>query len=177
MIGAARRPLVVDASAALALILVEAGADRVRTLLQARADIVVPWLFWYEMTNTLGRRCRWSAARVTETLHDLDRLGLQTRTPDRPSLLHVVDAVEVHGLTAYDAAYLVLAELEDADLLTGDADLAAAAGSRAIPVVTSRRLVEAAARYAAHLSRRPARRETWPGAAAYLQELRRQAST
>jgi len=35
-------------------------------------------------------------------------------------------------LTAYDAAYLVLAETSDAQLLTADAALAAAAGDRAI---------------------------------------------
>ena len=77
-------------------------------------------------------------------------------------------------MPASDAAYLVLAELEDAELMTGDADLAAAADTRAIPIVAPRRLAEAAARYEAHASQRPAHRKAWPGAAAYLLDLRRQ---
>jgi predicted nucleic acid-binding protein len=174
MTEAADRALVVDASAALAFLLGEAGANRVWSLVRQRRQVVVPWLFWYEIANTLGRRLQWPAARMIEALYALDRLGMGTRTPDRPSLLQAVDAVEMHALTAYDAAYLVLAEAEDADLLTGDADLAAAAGPRAIPVVPPRRLAEATARHASHLSRRPAQREAWPGAAAYLQVLRRQ---
>jgi predicted nucleic acid-binding protein len=167
------RPLVMDASAALTCLQGEPGADRVARLVKVRRPLV-PWLFWFEIVNVLGRRRRWPAARISEALYALEQLGLQTRAPDRPSLLHVVDAVEVHGLSAYDAAYFVLAELEDAELLTGDAELAAAAGPRAIPVVAPRRLAEAAARYETYRSQRPVERETWPGAAAYLQQLRRQ---
>jgi predicted nucleic acid-binding protein len=168
------RPLVVDASAALAWIQEERWGNRVLGLIQLRRHVIVPWLFWYEVANILGRRRRWPAARVTEALYGLDRLGLETRLPDRPSLLQAVDAVEWHALSAYDAAYLVLAEQEDADVLTGDAELAAAAGARAIPVAPPHRLAEAAARYEAHVNQRPAQRETWPGAAAHLQALRRQ---
>jgi predicted nucleic acid-binding protein len=166
------RPLVLDASAALAYLHGDPGHERVERLVRGSRRILVPWLFWYEIANVLGRRRNWSAARVMEALYDLEQLGLETRAPDRPSLLTAVDAVEVHGLTSYDAVYLVLAEQEDANLLTADADLAAAAGTRAIPVVAPHRLADASARYESHVSRRPAQRESWSGAAAYLGELR-----
>jgi len=168
------RPLVLDASAALACLQGEPGAPRVARLIQDARQTLVPWLFWYEIVNVLGRRRRWHAARIMEAIYDLEQLGLVTRAPDRPSLLHVIDAVEIHALSAYDAAYLVLAEQEDAELLTGDAELAVAAGARAIPVASSHRLSEAAARYESHVRERPRQRQTWPGAAAYLQELRQE---
>lgn len=167
-------PLVLDASAAMAYLQDEPEADRVARLVRERRQVLVPWLFWYEVVNVLGRRRGWPAARMMEALHALDQLGLETRSPDRPSLLQVVDAVELHGLTAYDAAYLILAENEDADLLSGDANLAAAAGQRAIPLAPPRRLAEAAARYEAHRRELPTERATWPGAAAYLRQIRRE---
>ncbi len=80
-------------------------------------------------------------------------------------LLLALDAVVRHGLTAYDAAYLALAEAADADLLTADAALAAAAGSRA-RLVGPGRIGESPAPYAAGSW------TDWPGAAAYLADLR-----
>jgi hypothetical protein len=106
-------------------------------------------------------------------IHDLEMIGLRTEAPSRPMLLGVVDAVQAHGLTSYDAAYLVLAESADADLLTADAALATAAGDRAIFVGQGHRLAEARARYDA----RPTGGSLWsrwPGAASYVRELRRE---
>ena len=49
---------------------------------------------------------------------------------DRPAILYGLELMATHGLTAYDAAYLALAEVADAALLTLDGRLAAAAGGR-----------------------------------------------
>ena len=165
--------LVIDASAALALILDEGGGARARDAILARRATLVPWVFWLEVVNVLARRQRWEASEIMTAVHDLETLGLRTEAPSRPILLTVVEAVQAHGLTAYDAAYLVLAETADGELLTADAALATAAGARAIFVGQGHQLAEARARYDARPSEAPDW-SSWPGAAAYVLELRRE---
>ncbi|CAN5714813.1 hypothetical protein BH23CHL8_BH23CHL8_02050 [soil metagenome] len=163
------RPLIVDASAALAYLLDEVGAEHAERKIKERSDILVPWLFWSEVINSLVHRHRWPGSQVLSAIYDLEQLGPRTEPPSRPVMLAAIDAIEAHGLSAYDAEYLVLTEAADADLLTGDVRLATAAGDRAILLEPARRLTEEAARY-------PVRREPdwprWPGAVRYLEELR-----
>lgn len=71
-----------------------------------------------------------------------------------------------HGLSAYDATYLALAETLDAKLLTLDRRLVSAAGSRAVDVGPGE-MRETRATY---------RLEPWiqwPGAADYFEAVRR----
>ena len=168
------RPLVIDASAALAHVVGEPDAARVEEILRDRDDLLVPWIFWTEIINVLGRRHRWQGSRVLEAVYDLEQLRLRTEPPSRPTMLRVIDAVEAHGLTAYDAEYLVLAEDADAELLTGDAALAQVAGSRAILIGPSRRLAEEPAPYPGRKAVDVPDWPRWPGAAAYLEDLRRE---
>ena len=167
------RPLVVDASAALAIALDEPEGPRVREVITRRRAPIVPWLFWTEVVNTLSRRRHWPASQVLAAVIALEGFGLRTQAPDRPALLGVIDAAETHGLSAYDATYLVLAETNDAELLTGSAALAAAAGERAIHIGSRHRLAEEVARYDARPQAQPDW-PNWPGAVAYLAELRRE---
>ncbi|MCY7419272.1 MAG: type II toxin-antitoxin system VapC family toxin [Chloroflexi bacterium] len=159
--------LVLDASAALAMPLMEPEAAAVRNAAGVRGvRVLVPWVFWLEVVNGLTRRHGWRADRVLRAVYDLEQVGVQEIAPDRVLLLSVIDLVERHGLTAYDASYLAVAISADAQLLTGDRRLAQAAGDRAIYVGIDSRSSEAPAEYG---------RSTWaawPGAAAYLQELR-----
>jgi predicted nucleic acid-binding protein len=164
--------LVVDASAALALLRGEPGAAeagrRLREQVVAGEPLLVPALFWLEVVNVLAHRYRWSPAAIVEAVYELERAGLTTAEVGRPATLAVIDAIGRTGLTAYDAAYLVLSESTDARLLTADAALAAAAGDRALLVGGASGIAEPAATYA------PARSwARWNGAAAYLAELRR----
>jgi predicted nucleic acid-binding protein len=169
-----RRPIVIDSSVAIALLLDEPEAAAVDRALgswtrEAR-PIFVPGHFWLEVVNRLGRDSRASGERVLAAVHRLDTLGLETIEPGRPLLLHVIDRVERHGLTAYDAMYLVLAESLDADMATFDRELVAAAGPRAITFDEGNGLHEAPAVYK--------RDVTWPsykGASAYLAKLRAEA--
>jgi predicted nucleic acid-binding protein len=124
--------LVLDASAALTYLSGEPGAARVERELEARDAVLVPWLFWTEVINVLARRRRWPGSDVLAAVYDLEQIGIRTSAPSRQMTMAVIDAVEVHGLSAYDAEYLALAESEDADLLTADAFLARATGSRAV---------------------------------------------
>jgi predicted nucleic acid-binding protein len=163
-------PLVVDASAALKLIVDEPGSDEVRQhlreVIRARHALMVPALFWLELVNVLALRHRFAPSAIVEAVYELEKHGLATADVGRPGVLALIDAVARTGLTAYDAAYLTLAESADARLLTADARLAAAAGDRAI-LVGGRGVAEPAPTYRAAGSW-----ATWRGAAGYLAELR-----
>jgi predicted nucleic acid-binding protein len=162
--------LVVDASVALGIVLREPGAQAARIrLVESAGRLLVPDHFWLEITNVLVRRYGRSVERVVSALRDLDELGLETVSPDRPAVLLGLDLMARHGLTAYDAAYLALAEIEDGALLTLDVRLAAAAGPRA--ALGPSRTGEALESYAS--------RSVTPGLAAhgrYLAELRQAAA-
>ena len=162
------RTVVFDASAALKLVRVEAGRDEAHRIVADMARICVPTFFWLEVVNVLARRHGWPGAAVVEAVHELESIGIETLEADRAALLAVIDLVERHGLTAYDAAYLALALSLDAELATADRLMARAAGARAILIGGEGRVEEESAEY------RP-RTPTWPAwadAGAYLASLR-----
>jgi predicted nucleic acid-binding protein len=125
--------LVVDSSAALALLLgeLEAPSVRERLVRAAGQQLLVLDLFWLEVINVLVRRHGWDPDAVVQALRELDELGIETIPPDRPMLLAALDLAASRTISAYDAAHLALAEAADASLLTLDERLAAAAGARA----------------------------------------------
>lgn len=159
------RQLVVDASAALALLAGGPGRGAVREALRERIvagdRLLVPPSFWVEMVDALARRHRQPPAAVVEAVYELERLGIQTAEVGRAGTLALIDAVG-RGLSAADAAYLVLAESADAELLTATPRLASVAGMRATLVAGRRGRAP-----------RPDRSwARWKGARAYLRELR-----
>lgn len=166
----ADRAIVVDASAAVARLLREPTAPEVSRILRTAAASstrrLVPPFFWLEVVNVLARRYRYPSAALMQALADLDELRLETVEQGRPELLLVVDLVERHRLTAYDATYLALAQTADARLLTADRRLAEAAGRRAILLGGGDAIAEEPVEYAAPSW------VTWPSAAAYLEAAR-----
>ncbi len=165
--------LVIDASVAISLVRKEAiSAESAATVAQHRrvgGRLLAPSVIWLEVLNSLGRRHRLPPAAILEDLAELDALGIETVELDRPMLLLALDAVARHGLTAYDGVYLALAEASDAQLLTADGLLAAAAGDRAILLGGGG--AEGGVREATAEYQLPGW-AAWPGAAAYLRELR-----
>lgn len=118
--------IVVDASAALSALL-NAGVAR-RAL--AGEQLHVPHLIDSEIANGLRRRV--SAGQLNSgagwvAIDTWRRLGM-TRYPMFTSL-HRVWALR-HNVSAYDAAYVALAELLDCALVTADGRLSRAAGVR-----------------------------------------------
>lgn len=168
------RPIVIDASIAIAIVLGEPeGSDAEAVITRRTRDggrIVVPSHFWLEATNPLMVRRRWSGADLLQAIHALDALRLDTIDLDRVLLILTLDASERYGLTTYDAAYLALSISLDGSLLTLDGALRTAAGARALPIGPPR------------LSETPAVYEhdvTWPsykGASAFLAKLRAEAA-
>lgn len=168
------KPVVLDASIVLALVIDEAAAPEVEAMIRGwigdARPMLVPSHFWLEIVNTMGRAARMPGASVLEGVHRVDGFDLETVETDRPLLLHAIDRMERFRLTAYDATYLALAERRDAELATFDRELAAAAGSRAIIPGQGRGIRERPRPYE--------RGVTWPdyrGASTFLGNLRAEA--
>jgi hypothetical protein len=122
--------------------------------------------------NVLIRCHHFVVKDVVEAIRDVDELEVRTVGLDRRLLLHTVDQMIRHGLSAHDAAYLALAEAVDGRLLTLDQRLAEAAGERAAPLEGAgpTRLAERRAPYGPGPGIGAV-----PGFGAYLAELRRRA--
>jgi predicted nucleic acid-binding protein len=164
--------LIVDASTAVALIRHEAAETQIARILdQHDGRLLVPAFFWLEVINALIRRHGRAGREVLEAVRELEEMGIETVETDRVARLMIIDRAERHRLTAYDAAYVILAEIADGKLLTTDRDQARSAGRRAILVDTAGRISEPPP---------PDEVEptwpTWRGAASYLGELRRKAA-
>jgi predicted nucleic acid-binding protein len=179
--------IVMDASVAIAHLHDEVGTAAVDAALLAWSgaglSLVVPAVFWIEVLNSLGTRHRYSAAQAAEALRELDELDLETVEADRPSHLLIADAVERHGMSAYDATYLVLAQLLDAPLATLGRRLAVAAGPLGLLIGGPDGAQPGATRPFAPGTRetrlpydRPSTLPVYAGLGAYLGELRRRAA-
>lgn len=130
--------IVVDASVLVAALADDdADGDRARAELQAAGALAAPELIDLEVTSVLRRAVaagRLADRRARQALDDLAALPL-TRAPH----LALVDRVWQlrANVTAYDAAYVALAEILGAPLLTADARLAHAPGPTCQIVVLS----------------------------------------
>jgi len=123
--------IVVDASV-LATVVGDDGVEgrRARQELRAAGDVVAPDLVDVETVAVL--RKRWLAGTVTAhrfaaAVDDLESLPI-----DRyPTLSLMRRAYELRAnITAYDAAYVALAEALHCELVTGDVRLSKAPGPR-----------------------------------------------
>lgn len=124
--------IVVDASAALEVLLRTAAAAAVEArLFDAGESLHAPHLIDVEVAQVLRRyasRGRLAPERCRAALVDLADLPL-SRYPHDPLLPRIWDLRR--NLTAYDAAYVALAEALEAPLVTRDRRLAAAPGHAA----------------------------------------------
>ena len=100
------------------------------------AEAIVPALWWFEVRNILvvnERRQRITEAETAVFLRDLERLPIAVdREPESSEILRLA---RTHRLSAYDAAYLELAQRNRAALATLDADLARAASAEGVSLI------------------------------------------
>ena len=126
-----RKDWVLDCSAAAAFLLGESGGQGVEQLILDTAEaggvLFVPPLFWYELLNVLTvaeRRRRVSGELSVSLRREADLLPVETVAP--PTALErrrIHELARRHGLTAYDAAYLELADRLEGRLRTLDPHL------------------------------------------------------
>lgn len=124
--------IVLDASAAARLLLRLPPADRLaERLFEREESLNAPELFELEVLNVLRRYSVVGGLRDGRALDALAALGdLGVTLYPHPPLRHRVWALR-ENLTAYDAAYVALAEALGAVLVTVDARLARAPGTLA----------------------------------------------
>jgi predicted nucleic acid-binding protein len=81
-----------------------------------RLAVLAPPLLRLEIVNVAGRRWQWGESALVELAVALDELGFEFEEPKLPR----VAAWTARGLTAYDAAYVALAETRATPLITDD---------------------------------------------------------
>lgn len=119
--------VVVDASVMATVTFGEAGADEWVAHLEDAA-VYAPTLLQYELQSVARKKCAKHPDRARAILQCL----ALTLAPEQgitwmdPNPLDVVVLANATGLSTYDATYLCLAGMLDADLLTRDQALAAA---------------------------------------------------
>jgi predicted nucleic acid-binding protein len=123
--------IVLDASAAIALLLRLDGSDRILDRVLGEAETMhAPHVIDLEVAQVLRRYWRagdLSAGRAAEALDDLAAIPLQ-RYSHEPLLGRIW---QLRGnATSYDAAYIALAEGLGAPLITRDASLSRVPGVR-----------------------------------------------
>jgi predicted nucleic acid-binding protein len=124
--------IVVDASAVIEVLLnTPSGIQIAERFFDPAETLHAPHLLDVEVAQVLRRYTRTGeldTARGLQALKDLVDFPL-TRYPHDLFLLRIWELR--HNVTAYDAAYIALAEALGAPLLTRDAALASAPGNRA----------------------------------------------
>jgi predicted nucleic acid-binding protein len=124
--------IVVDASAVLELLLrTEMGTKVQERVLGSGESLHAPHLIDIEVTQTLRRLVilkEITAARGKQALED--HAALNIKRAEHKDLLERVWSLR-DSITAYDAAYVVLAETLDSPLITCDAKLARSHGHKA----------------------------------------------
>jgi len=94
--------------------------------------ILAPPLLWLEILNVAARRWRWPRAQLERLAETLPALGFELIEPDLPPLARW----SAEGLTAYDGAYVAVAEQAGSRLITDDAEIVRTAPDFAIALTS-----------------------------------------
>jgi predicted nucleic acid-binding protein len=117
--------VVLDASVVLKWFRVEGEGRREQALALRRSfeagelTVFAPPLLWLEVVNIAARRWAWSPKKLGDLAAQLPALGFEMLEPDLSSVARWAAA----GLTAYDAAYVAVAEEAGVQLITDDAGI------------------------------------------------------
>lgn len=97
--------------------------------------VAAPPLLRLEIVNVAGRRWKWGEDALVELAIALDGLGFEFEDPE----LARVASWTAQGLTAYDAAYVALAEARATPLITDDDFIVSLAGDVATALADTQR--------------------------------------
>jgi predicted nucleic acid-binding protein len=85
--------------------------------------VLAPQLLWLELLNVAARTWSWPQSRLEQLAATLEQLAFEMLEPELPG----VAKWSANGLTAYDAAYLAVAEQAGVRLITDDEAIVASA--------------------------------------------------
>jgi len=107
------------------------GSARLRAEFESGdLEVVAPSLIHLEILNVAGRRWGWGTDALQELAEALEDLSFDLVEPDLSAAARWVAA----GLTAYDAAYVAVAEATAIPLITTDLTILSLAPGVALPV-------------------------------------------
>ena len=111
-----------------------AAARSLRTAFEG-GDLFVfaPPLLHLEIVNVAGRRWHWDESALTELVAGLLQLGFELGEPELGLVAHWT----ARGLTAYDAAYVAVAEAQSVPLVTDDDSIVAIAPNIAVALAVT----------------------------------------
>ena len=108
-------------------------ARRLRKRFEAgELRVLAPPLLWLEVLNVAARRWRWTEDQLKRLATSLPELGFELLEPELPG----VARWSARGLTAYDAAYVAVAEDTGVELITDDAEIIEAASGLAVALAS-----------------------------------------
>lgn len=81
--------------------------------------VIVPPLLWLEIINVAARRWHWESSQLEALATSLSELGFELVEPEPEAIARWAG----HGLTAYDAAYVAVAEETGVPVITDDAQI------------------------------------------------------
>ena len=81
--------------------------------------VIAPPLLWLEIINVAARRWRWDTPQLEALAASLSELGFELVEPEPEAIARWTG----RGLTAYDAAYVAVAEETGAPVITDDAQI------------------------------------------------------
>jgi predicted nucleic acid-binding protein len=112
----------------------EANAEAAKALRErfeaGALRVAAPPLLWLEILNVAARRWCWGGAQLDALAASLPELGFELIEPE----LEGIAEWAAEGLTAYDAAYVAVAEEAGIPLLTDDAEICKIAPAVAEPL-------------------------------------------
>ncbi len=81
--------------------------------------VIAPPLLWLEIINVAARRWGWDSSQLEALAASLSELGFELVEPEPEAIARWAG----RGLTAYDAAYVAVAEETGAPVITDDAQI------------------------------------------------------
>lgn len=94
--------------------------------------VIAPPLLWLEIINVAARRWRWESSQLGALAASLSELGFELVEPEPEAIARWAG----RGLTAYDAAYVAVAEETGAPVITDDAQICRLATALSEPLAS-----------------------------------------
>lgn len=117
-------PIVLDASVAIKWFFEEPGSDKasaLQTVLHRQTiKVIVPQLFFFEIANVIKTKPKSTRSELNTAIKILFELPFITNPIDVNTLTKTAFYAHKYNLSIYDAAYLALAKINQAILVSAD---------------------------------------------------------